>query len=80
MYILIFILLKIEGAFGLLSTMDEAAPGNWLFKDQNMALRWIQKHITHFGGDPNLVTIFGESAGAASVHYHTLSPMSQGMN
>ncbi|XP_077284978.1 uncharacterized protein LOC143910401 [Arctopsyche grandis] len=67
------------GAFGLLSTMDEAAPGNWLFKDQNMALRWIQKHIVHFGGDPNLVTIFGESAGAASVHYHMLSPMSQGL-
>ncbi|XP_077284688.1 venom carboxylesterase-6-like [Arctopsyche grandis] len=67
------------GALGFLSTMDEAAPGNWLFKDQNMALRWIKKHIVHFGGDPNLVTIFGESAGAASVHYHMLSPMSQGL-
>ncbi|XP_077284974.1 carboxylic ester hydrolase-like [Arctopsyche grandis] len=61
-------------ALGFLSTMDEAAPGNWLFKDQNMALRWIKKHIIHFGGDPNLVTIFGESA-----HHHTLSPMSQGL-
>ena len=40
--------------------------------------RWVQEHIRHFGGDPNLVTIFGESAGGASVEFHILSPHSKG--
>lgn len=47
-------------------------------KDQTMALRWVKKNIEKFGGDPNSVTIFGESAGGCSVHLHSLSPMSQG--
>jgi len=47
-------------------------------KDQNMALRWVQANIHHFGGDKDRVTIFGNSAGASAVHYHTLSPMSKG--
>jgi hypothetical protein len=48
-------------------------------KDQVMALQWVQKNIANFGGDPSRVTIFGTSAGAASVHYHILSPMSKGL-
>jgi len=59
---------------------DEALPGNWGLKDQNMALRWVQENIKFFGGNPNSVTIFGESAGGSSVHYHVLSPMSRGKN
>lgn len=53
-------------------------PGNAAMKDQVMALRWIKEHINSFGGDPNNVTIFGESAGGASVHLLMLSPMAKG--
>src|SRR5258708_19967930 len=38
--------------------------------DQSLALRWIQHHISHFGGDSGQVTLSGESAGAISVIYH----------
>merc|ERR1740123_2032392 len=39
-------------------------PLNLGMHDNIMALGWVQKHISHFGGDPDLVTIFGESAGS----------------
>lgn len=42
-----------------------------------MALKWVRDNIEYFGGDPARVTIFGESAGAVSVHLHMLSPASQ---
>jgi carboxylesterase type B len=63
---------------GFLSLENEKVPGNAGLKDQVMALRWVQQNIKQFGGDPGNVTIFGESAGGASVHYHVLSPVSQG--
>lgn len=44
-----------------------------------MVLRWVRENIATFGGDPERVTIFGESAGAASTGYHLLSPMSKGL-
>ncbi|XP_069985949.1 venom carboxylesterase-6 [Penaeus vannamei] len=64
---------------GFLSTEDEELPGNLGLKDQTLALRWVQDNIRKFGGDPEKVTIFGESAGGASVHYHVLSPMSKNL-
>lgn len=56
-----------------------ASPGNYGLKDQIEALRWIKKHIKDFGGDSNSVTLFGESAGAASVSYLMLAPKAKGL-
>ncbi|XP_068941910.1 cocaine esterase-like [Petaurus breviceps papuanus] len=67
------------GVLGFSSTGDDHARGNWGYLDQVAALRWVQKNIAHFGGDPGLVTIFGASAGGASVSSHILSPMSKGL-
>ncbi|KAJ8920364.1 hypothetical protein NQ315_005228 [Exocentrus adspersus] len=67
------------GPFGFFSTGDDAIPGNAGLKDQNMALQWLYQNIERFGGDPQAVTIFGESAGAASVGYQILSPPSAGL-
>ena len=57
------------GAFGFLSSEDVKKNGqvNAGLLDQRFALRWVQEHISKFGGDPDKVTIAGESAGAASV-------------
>lgn len=63
---------------GFLSTEDDIISGNMGLKDQLMVLKWIQKNIALFGGDPTKVTIIGQSAGGASVTYHILSPNSKG--
>ncbi|CAL8260820.1 unnamed protein product [Gadus morhua 'NCC'] len=67
------------GMLGFLSTGDGAVPGNLGLLDQVEALRWVQQNIRAFGGDPGLVTIFGESAGGISVSLLTISPMSAGL-
>ncbi|XP_018575290.1 juvenile hormone esterase-like [Anoplophora glabripennis] len=69
------------GALGFLSSDDDTLglPGNVGLKDQLLALQWVQENIRNFNGDPNNVTIFGESAGGSSVHYHVLSPRSKGL-
>jgi len=64
------------GAFGFFCLNVGSAPGNAGMFDQLMGLEWVQKNIKHFGGDPNNVTLFGESAGSASVSLHLLSPLS----
>jgi len=68
------------GILGFASTGDSVLPGNNGMKDQVAALKWIQQNIVVFGGNPNNVTITGLSAGASSVHYHLISPMSKGMS
>ncbi|KAK7892081.1 hypothetical protein WMY93_024044 [Mugilogobius chulae] len=67
------------GILGFLSTGDEHAQGNWGFLDQLLALRWVQENIEVFGGDPQSVTIGGESAGGISASILTLSPLSKGL-
>lgn len=57
--------------------IDEC-PGNMGLKDQMFALKWIKTNVSAFGGDADNITIFGESAGSASVHYHILSQQSTG--
>ncbi|TKY89758.1 hypothetical protein EX895_001543 [Sporisorium graminicola] len=54
------------GALGFLAT-DSILNGNQAIHDQLMALQWVRDHIAAFGGDPNHITIFGQSAGAQSV-------------
>uniref|UniRef100_A0A3Q4G438 Carboxylic ester hydrolase n=1 Tax=Neolamprologus brichardi TaxID=32507 RepID=A0A3Q4G438_NEOBR len=66
------------GAFGFLALHGSSeAPGNVGLLDQRMALQWVQDNIHFFGGNPKQVTIFGESAGGASVGFHLLSPDSR---
>ncbi|XP_065386001.1 bile salt-activated lipase isoform X1 [Macaca fascicularis] len=67
------------GPLGFLSTGDANLPGNYGLRDQHMAIAWVKRNIAAFGGDPNNITLFGESAGGASVSLQTLSPYNKGL-
>jgi para-nitrobenzyl esterase len=62
-----------------LTTEQGGASGNYGFLDQQAALDWVQRNIKHFGGNPDKVTIFGESAGGLSVHTQLASPLAAGL-
>ena len=53
--------------------------GNYGLHDQHTAIRWVKDNIASFGGDPDNMTIMGQSAGAMSVQQHCLSPRSRGL-
>ena len=65
------------GPFGFLTLGLEDAPGNQGLLDQRQSMVWVQENIRDFMGDPDRVTIGGESAGSFSVFYHMMSPGSQ---
>lgn len=70
-------------SFGFLShpsfTSSGLGDNNAGFQDQTEAFRWVQKHISTFGGDPKRVTINGESAGGTSVELHLVAPNQEGL-
>jgi para-nitrobenzyl esterase len=67
------------GFFGHPELRDSAAPANFALLDQLAALRWLQQNVTAFGGDPDNVTLFGESAGASNIGYLVSSPLARGL-
>jgi para-nitrobenzyl esterase len=73
------------GPFGLLAIPEltkesgHNASGNYALMDDIAALKWIQRNIAAFGGDPQNVTIMGQSFGAATCHFISMSPLAKGL-
>ena len=66
------------GVLGFL-VLDDDAKGNQAIQDQRAAMQWTRDNIAAFGGDPDAITIGGQSAGAMSTAVHLVSPHSAGL-
>jgi len=64
------------GVLGFFVNEDSNIKGNFAIQDQQQSLEWVKANIKGFGGDPDKVTIFGQSAGGASMLSHMMSPAS----
>lgn len=67
------------GVFGFFALDHPAARGNYGLWDQKLALQWVHDNIASFGGDPDSVTLFGESAGGWSVNVQSMIPSNKGL-
>lgn len=73
------------GALGFLGSSElrkrdvSGSTGNYGVQDQRLALQWVREYASSFGGDPNRVLIFGQSAGAGSVNFHLVANASRGL-
>ncbi|KAF9177844.1 hypothetical protein BGZ50_008309 [Haplosporangium sp. Z 11] len=80
------VVVTINYRLGMLGWMENtpewprsSVPGNQAFRDQIVALKWVQANIASFGGDPKRVTVFGESAGATSIRALLSAPSTFGL-
>ena len=64
---------------GFLSLQTKQCPGNNGLKDIILALKWCKTNISKFGGNPDNITLFGESAGGAAIHYLSISKAAKGL-
>ena len=67
------------GTLGFMSLGTEEVPGNMGTRDQVAALQWIHDNVAGFGGNPDLVTVMGQSAGSMATTFHMYSPLAQGL-
>ncbi|KAH9368412.1 acetylcholinesterase-1-like [Haemaphysalis longicornis] len=67
------------GPMGFFHSGTSHSSGNAGLHDQLLAMKWVKENIRHFGGDPNDVTLVGQSAGAISIGLHLVSPLSKGL-
>jgi para-nitrobenzyl esterase len=74
--------LSVFGFFGhpeLTRESPHGASGNYALLDQIAAVKWVKENIAAFGGDPDRITVAGQSAGASAVHNLTASPLAKGL-
>lgn len=62
-----------QSAMGFFSTGDSECPGNFGFKDQRSALRWVRENIASFGGDVSQITVGGHGTGGSAAHLHMMA-------